>query len=157
MPQGKYMELEQDGPRFRELGDLILFVRALPLARRAQAVLRLPLPEVVAAMAAAGGRENRVRKVRVAAGRACSRYGRWFGGLDSCLTRSLVAGALLSSTHDVVLHVGFRPGEAEPPADGHAWLTVNGERIDVAPPDTGAGTYDEVLRFPFLNDRRSGT
>ena len=44
------MEYEQNQPRFRNSGDVVLFLRALPLAWRAQRVRGTPLPEVVAAM-----------------------------------------------------------------------------------------------------------
>ena len=109
------MEYEQDQPRFRDPGDVVLFLRALPLARRAQR----------------------------------------FGGLDSCLTRSLVAGAMLSEAHDVVLHVGFRPGTEEVPLDGHAWLTVDGGRLDAIAPDDVDHPYAGILEIPFGAEGRS--
>ncbi len=155
MPLGKYMEYEQDQPRFRDPGDLVLFVKALPMARLAQRVRSTPLPEVVAAMGAGGGREMDSRRARVAAGRACSLFCRLFGGLDSCLTRSLVAGAMLSAAHEVLLHVGFRPGSREVPLDGHAWLTVDGERLDLERPDEDVRPYTEVLDIPFSARARS--
>ncbi len=114
------------------------------------------MPEVVAAMGGVAGREKEARRVQVAAGRACSAYGRLFGGLDSCLTRSLVAGAMLSEAHDVVLHVGFRPGSDDVPVDGHAWLTVDGARLDAIPPDDLDRPYAGVLEIPFGVQRRSG-
>jgi hypothetical protein len=49
----------------------------------------------------------------------------------------------------VVLYVGFRPGSDENPVDGHAWLTVDGERLDVDPPDRDRAPYDEVLEISF--------
>ena len=156
------MKYEQEQPRFRQPGDVVLFLKALPLARRAQRVRCAPLPEVVAAMGARGGRERDPRRAQVAAGRACLRYGRWCGGLDTCLTRSLVAGAMLSDDHDVVLHVGFRPGSDDVPVDGHAWLTVDGEKMDaISPdgafsPDDASGPYDVILEVPFDADGRSG-
>jgi len=149
------MEYEQDQPRFRDSGDVVLFLRALPLAWRAQRVRGTPLPEVVAAMGGMGGREREALRAKVAAGRACLRYGQWFGGLDSCLTRSLVAGAMLSEAHDVVLHVGFRPGTEEVPLDGHAWLTVDGERLDAIAPDDVDHPYAGILEIPFGADGRS--
>jgi hypothetical protein len=150
------MKYEQDQPRFRQPGDVVLFLKALPLARKAQRVRFAPLPEVVAAMGVGGGRERDPRRAEVAAGRACLRYGRWCGGLDTCLTRSLVAGAMLSGHHDVVLHVGFRPGSDEVPLDGHAWLTVNGEKMDTISPDDASRPYDGILAVPFDADGRSG-
>jgi len=53
-----------------------------------------------------------------------------FGGLDSCLTRALVLGALVSDQDDVVLHLGFRPStQLRAPIDGHAWLTVQNRNV----------------------------
>ena len=110
---------------------MLLFLTALPLARRAQRVASTRLPDVVAEMGrwrvfsfeflvlssprppgvgkverqAAGadvdvgigvrGSEAQdidAERVARAAGRATARWARWFGGLDTCLTRSLVAG-----------------------------------------------------------------
>ena len=81
----------------------------------------------------AGRRGSRAGRWRMrAAQRACSRWARWFGGLDTCLTRSLVAGALLAGSHEVVLHVGFRPTDRGAEAvDGHAWLVVDGEVLEL--------------------------
>ena len=149
------MVAEQNAPRYRSQRDVVLFLRALALARRAQFVRSTPLPEVVANMAGEGGRVNEAKRAQVAAGRACSRYGRWFGGLNSCLTRSLVAGALLCGSHEVVLHVGFRPGSDEVPVDGHAWLTVDGEKLDVADPVEVAEPYTGVLEIPYWVEKGS--
>ena len=113
------------------LAEIALFVRALPLARAAQAVKVMPLPEVIEKIGVRGtgiapGDAQRASQ------RACGRYARWFGGLDSCLTRSLVAGALLAGSHDVVLQVGFRPTDVGAEAvDGHAWLVVDGEVMEL--------------------------
>lgn len=113
------------------LPHLVLFLRALPLARGAQAVKTTPLPEVVERLGARRGGVSVDDAVR-AAQRACGRWARWFGGLDTCLTRSLVAGALLAGDHQVVLHVGFRPTEQGAAAvDGHAWLVVDGEVVEL--------------------------
>jgi hypothetical protein len=63
------------------IGEIVLFVRALPLARAAQAVKVESVPKVVERMGARGrgiGTEDAVR----AAQRACNRWGRWFGGLS---------------------------------------------------------------------------
>jgi hypothetical protein len=115
------------------VGEVLLFLRALPVASAAQRVRSEPLPRVVAAVRAraiGGGVSDPAAAVR-AAQRACGRWARWFGGLDTCLTRSLVAGALLAGRREVVLHVGFRPSEAGAAAvDGHAWLRVDGEVVE---------------------------
>jgi len=100
-----------------------------------------------------GGRVGVARQAQLAASRACARYGRWFGGLNSCLTRSLVAGALLCGAHDVMLHVGFRPGTEELPVDGHAWLSVDGEKLDVANPGEVTVPYTGALEIPFTADQ----
>jgi hypothetical protein len=116
------------------LSEVVLFLRALPVAAAAQRVQSEPLPAVVAAVRARAigpGVGDPAAAVR-AAQRACARWARWFGGLDSCLTRSLVAGALLAGRHEVVLHVGFRPSQAGAAAvDGHAWLRVDGELVEL--------------------------
>jgi len=113
------------------LAEVVLFVRALPLARVAQAVKVEPLPRVVARMGT-GGRGIAKDEAMRAAQRACGRWARWFGGIDTCLTRSLVAGALLAGGHEVVLHVGFRPTDRGADAvDGHAWLVVDGEVVEM--------------------------
>jgi hypothetical protein len=155
--QDEYIE-PVAGPK-RELrpGDVTLFVAALPLARRAQAVRSRPLARVVASMARARGRTGDPRRAALAAARACGRYGRWFGGLNTCLTRSLVAGALLCGRHQVNLHVGFRSGSDDLPLDGHAWLTVGGRMLDLARPDEAALPYTEVMVIPFGGEGGSET
>lgn len=118
-------------PSIREM---LLFIRALPVAMAAQAVKEEPLPgviEKVVRLAGRGSVEAPGEAMR-AAQRACNRWARWFGGIDTCLTRSLVAGALLAPRHEVVLHVGFRPTDAGAEAvDGHAWLMVDGEMLEL--------------------------
>jgi hypothetical protein len=132
------------------LSEIRLFLRALPLARRAQAVKVEPLPKVVERVGAPG-RGNSVEEAMRAAQRACGRWGRWFGGLDTCLTRSLVAGALLAGDHEVVLHVGFRPtAEGAGAVDGHAWLVVDGETLELTGLDHEHGVaYETTLALPM--------
>ena len=101
-------------PPHRRALDVLLLALALPLARRAQRVTDTPLDELVAELA----RRRRSAvvapdRVALAAARATARWSRWFGGLDSCLTRSLVAGAMLAGRGGVALHIGFRPGQGE--------------------------------------------
>lgn len=136
--------------RHRSPADLVLFLAALPLARRAQQVSCVPLPRLVAEMAAEGsGRSADPDRVLRAASRACARCARWFGGVDTCLTRSLVAGALLcGGDRAIELHVGFRPGR-NAVVDGHAWLMVDGVRLDAEQPGQHAEPYAEVLEIPF--------
>ncbi len=121
--------------------EVVLFLGALRLARLAARVRTVPLGDLVARMVAArprvrtDGPEAAMR----AALRGCSRLARHAGGVDTCLTRSLVAGALLADRGDVVLRLGFRPSaEGGAPLDGHAWLEVAGRRLDPHPAgDTG--------------------
>ena len=76
----------------------MLFLRALVLARRAQKVRTVPVPQVVEVIArkGGGGRAYPVPRVGLAAARAVRKWQRWFGGLDTCLIRSLVLGGLLA-------------------------------------------------------------
>ncbi len=132
------------------VGEVVLFVRALPLARVAQAVKVEPLPKVVEKMGARG-RGIATDDAMRAAQRACNRWGRWFGGINTCLTRSLVAGALLAGSREVVLHVGFRPTDRGADAvDGHAWLVVDGEVVELTGLDHEHGEpYSTTLALPM--------
>jgi hypothetical protein len=56
---------------------------------------------------------------------------------------------LLSSDHEVVLHLGFRPGTGELRVDGHAWLVVDGERLDLTLPGEAVEPHESVLALPF--------
>ena len=125
-----------------------MFVRALPLARMAQVVRVEPLPKVVERMGARNYGISMDEAIR-AAQRACGRWARWFGGLDTCLTRSLVAGALLAGSYEVVLHVGFRPTDRGADAvDGHAWLVVDGEALELTGLDHEHGEpYESSLQL----------
>jgi hypothetical protein len=120
------------------------------LARRAQLTRRLPVSEVVLLIshAGGGGRDYSVRRLELAAKRATSRWSRWFRGIDTCLTRSLVLGGLLVGRGDVELNLGFRPGEDEPNLDGHAWITIDGRPIGVDG-SLAEGRYTRVLAVPF--------
>jgi hypothetical protein len=103
----------------------VLLVLAMPLAWRAQRVIDTPLRELVAGLPRPRGWPVRdPERIAIAAGRASGTWWRWCGGINSCLTRSLVAGAMLADQGDVVLHVGFRPGDGV--VDGHAWITIGG-------------------------------
>jgi hypothetical protein len=132
--------------------DVGLFINAFALARRAQRVRSTPVAEVVADIARVGGAGGRrpEDRVELAARRAVARWSRWFGGIDTCLTRSLVLGGMLGGRGDVVLHVGFRPGEEELGLDGHAWVTVDGRPVG------GDGllaqeSYTRILAVPFTS------
>jgi hypothetical protein len=64
------------------------------------------------------------------------------------LTRSLVLGGLLVGRRDVKLNLGFRPGEAEPALDGHAWVTIDGRPVG-ADGSLAEERYTRVLAVPF--------
>jgi hypothetical protein len=122
----------------------------MALARLAQQVLRLPVTEVAVMISrlGGGGRHYPVRRLELAATRAISRWNRWFGGLDTCLTRSLVLGGLLVGRGDVNLNLGFRPGDDEPNVDGHAWVTIDGRPCG-ADGSLAEGRYTRVLAVPL--------
>jgi hypothetical protein len=130
--------------------DFGLFFRALVLARKAQRVRTIPIADVVSDIARRGGAggPQAEDRVELASRRAISVWRRWFGGIDTCLTRSLVLGGMLGARGEVALNIGFRPGEEEPSLDGHAWVTVD------ARPVGGDGVlsqerYTRILAVPF--------
>lgn len=135
--------------------DIGLFARAFAVARRAQRVRCEPIAVVVEEISRRGGdgRHHPVGRLELAANRAVRRWSLWFGGLDTCLTRSLVLGALLASRGDVVLNIGFRPGESEPSLNGHAWVTIDGRPVGA---DGGLSKerYTRVLAVPFSTGSR---
>jgi hypothetical protein len=135
--------------------DMALFLSALRLAWRAQRVRQVPVPDVVEAISlrGGGGWGFPVERLELAAARAVTRWRRWFGGIDTCLTRSLVLGGLLAGRGEVMLNIGFRPGEEEPALDGHAWVTVDGNPLG-ADGDLAGERYTRVLTEPF--SRASG-
>lgn len=130
--------------------DLLLVARALRLAHRAQRVRRVSLAEAVRGVAGRGGGSGySIERIDLAAARAVSRWKRWFGGIDTCLTRSLVLGGMLAGRGDVRLNVGFRPGEEESALHGHAWVTVDGRAVGG---DGGLAEerYTRVLTVQFV-------
>jgi hypothetical protein len=132
--------------------DLVLFGEALRLMRTAQRIRSEPLEKVVDRLSSGGlvAHAASSRRAALAANRAGARGARWFGWLDTCLTKSLTAGGLLARRRRVVLRVGFRPGGSMTTADGHAWLGVDDEDLQLsAPPDLGPNPYSEVLEIPF--------
>ncbi len=135
--------------------EMALFLQAFRLSLKAQHVQTDALDQVAAEMTSAGflPRGVDVGEAVRAAGRACSRVGNWFQGLDSCLTRALVAGALLADRPEVFVHVGFRAPASGSFTDGHAWVSVEGEEVGVATPPDHAGPFVESRRLPM---RRAG-
>lgn len=121
--------------------DLVLFTHAFRLARRAQAVGRVSLPDLVAELPrtrflpAAVDPEAAFR----ATTRAVSRGARWFGWLGTCLVKALVLSALLADREGVVLVLGVRPGTGESPIDGHAWVRVGDREFSLLGPREAEG------------------
>ena len=147
MPEGQQNERgHRSGTR-----EIRLFVHALRLSLKAQSVRRQSLPNVVISMVSTGSLPSGVGadEAARAAGRACSRVKRWADGLDSCLTRSLVAGALLADQRDVVLHVGFRGASTAPLHEGHAWVTLGERNVTDAADRDHEGPFAEALQVPM--------
>jgi hypothetical protein len=122
---------------------------ALPLVWRAQRVIDTPLGEVVAALPrpvpwSAADPE----RVALAAGRASGGWRRCFGGINSCLTRSLVTGAMLAARGEVELHVGLQPGDGDQAVDGHAWITIDGVPVG-ADGMTAEQRFTRIVSVPF--------
>jgi hypothetical protein len=140
----------EDRRPYRGFIDVVLAAEAMSLARKAQSVRTTALPQVVDRLQRRGwvGTDDTARAL-VAATRAGSRGERWFGWLNTCLTRSLVAGSLLTRLCEVELHVGFRPGDGEEAVDGHAWLEVDGNPVGETAGGGDAQPYDSVVRIPF--------
>ena len=108
------------------------------------------MPDIVASIARRGGGGGRqpTQRVELAATRAVARWCRWCGGIDTCLTRSLVLGGMLVGRGIVELNIGFRPGEEEPALDGHAWVTVDGRPVG-NDGSLAQERYTRVLATPF--------
>jgi hypothetical protein len=131
--------------------DLALFVRVLPLVARAQRVRTVPIQDLVADLSGRGSGVGGfpVDRLAVAAERAAGRWSAWFGGMNTCLVRSLVLGAVLADRGGVVLNVGFRQGDdPEPRLAGHAWVTVNGRPVG-ADGDPAGICFTRVLEVPY--------
>jgi hypothetical protein len=129
--------------------EIVLFLHALRLSVKAQGVRRQPLLDVVSTLVSTRSLPRGVGagEAARAAGRACSRVKRWGRGLDSCLTRSLVAGALLSDQPRVVLHVGFRGARTETLHEGHAWVTLGDRNVTAATDSEHEGPFTEALQL----------
>jgi hypothetical protein len=132
--------------------DVALLMIALPLARRAQRVIDTPLGEIVAGLPRPGPwPATEPERVALAASRASWGWHRWFGGINSCLTRSLVTGAMLATRGEVVLHVGLRPGDGDHVVDGHAWITIDGVPVG-ADGVTADERFTRIVSVPFTED-----
>lgn len=133
-----------------QLIDLFLFLTALGRARLAQRVSVEPITRVAEDMNRSGGgsRCYSADRLALATARATARWARWFGGLDTCLIRSLVLASMLADHQDVALVIGFRPGVEEAAVDGHAWVTVAGRPVG---PDgiLAQDDYSKLITVPF--------
>jgi hypothetical protein len=125
----------------RSVTDLVVLMAALWPAWIAGYRLRgVPLEQALGRLGQTSiplsARRAAVEAIRCAATRA-SRYVGYVGGLDSCVTRSLVIATLLRGRGNITLAVGFlrttNPG-GEP--EGHAWVCLDG--VNVSDPDPGA-------------------
>lgn len=132
---------------------LLLALPAIPLALRAnrttqgepidqtlEALVSFPLllPKNLAA--------DRARSVvRI----ACGISGR-VGGLNTCLTRSLVLATILKHQPNVLLNVGFRtPRNNSEMAEGHAWVTLAGDNISDDIPEHIRDHDNHVIAHSF--------
>jgi hypothetical protein len=123
-------EMEQASRDYRHFRDLLLFTLALPITWKARQIRSRSIEEVTAELSRWPGllKQVDVGRAQCAAARACRILSRWTGTLDTCLTRSLVAGTLLADRTGVELHIGFKAPEGEDAVfDGHAWITVEGK------------------------------
>jgi hypothetical protein len=113
--------------------EIVLFLHAFRLARKAQAIDRTPLPALVTALPRLRGLPRGVDPddALTATLRATSRGIRWFGWRGTCLVKALVLTALLADHHGVELVIGVRKGGSETPVDGHAWVRVGGREISL--------------------------
>ncbi len=140
-------ESDKGERNFRSLGDLYLLVLALPIVWKARQIHSRPLETVAAELSRGCWLPGRIDIFRAwcAAARACRLLSRLIGTLDTCLTRSLVAGALLAERAGVELHIGFKApgGDDAVIDDGHAWITVDGQSVSV-------GNMSELPQSPYV-------
>lgn len=101
-----------------------LYSSALRLALAAQEVRKTRVDSVIPKLLTAPYLPNGADPAEAAraAGRACRLLG-YLNLLNSCLTRSLVLGSLISDRPGVVIHIGFRPQETN--TGGHAWISLD--------------------------------
>jgi hypothetical protein len=131
--------------------ELVLFLHALRLARRAQAVGCTPLPELVAALPRTRFLPTRIDPDAAfrATTRAVSRGTRWFGWLGTCLVKALVLSALLADHDGVELVLGVRKGTGDSPIDGHAWVRVGDREFSLlGPPEAAGEVYSTMTALP---------
>lgn len=138
--------------------DLVLFSEALVVGRVARRVTSRPIPEVVRAVMRTTVivRTGDPRRAVRTAWRATSWLARRGAGVDTCLTRALVTAALLPRHCALTLRIGFRPPSGALPVDGHAWLAVDGEDLEIMiPPGEAGQRHTQVLEIPMRSPRTS--
>jgi len=113
---------------------LSLSSSALRLALAAQQVRHERVDHVIPQLQAARYLPERadVEEAKRATLLACRLLGR-LGMLNSCLTRSLVLGSLISDRPGVVINFGFRPNDTV--TEGHAWISCGQQVLEF---DVGA-------------------
>lgn len=144
-------------PRRPSLGEILLFAQACRLFLSTRRLSRgAPIARLADRLLAKHllPRGVRPEAARLATARAARRLGWVPGLLTTCLPRSLVTGTLLADREDVELVIGVRRGaESHHPLDGHAWLTVASEPLEVLPGDDPhdprGEPYTEILRRPL--------
>lgn len=135
----------------RALRRLRLFFRAWRLHPAAQLVAVDSWDETRERLLAAGptpARSAPADAIRAAAWAA--RVGRrLMGRRDTCLIRSLIAGALVADLDDVAVRVGvYRPWSSGDLLDAHAWLTVAGREVPASREPAG-DRFEEVVVMPL--------
>jgi hypothetical protein len=131
--------------------ELVLFLHSLRLARRAQAVRRTPLPQLVAALAHTRFLPEGVDPDAAfrATARAVPRGGSWFGWLGTCLVKALVLSALVADRDGVELVLGVRKGTGAAAIDGHAWVRVGDREFSLlGPAETAGEVYATMTALP---------
>ena len=90
---------------------------------------------------------------RSAATRACRIVSHIYPSFEnSCLSRSLVFGALTSDREEVELHIGFRTRDVENQrvTEGHSWITHSGVAVVEADPATHElGVFRDASVIPL--------
>ena len=152
MPTSGQQTAANSGMR-RDMRGVVLLVHALRLSWKAQRIRSSSLSLVVERLLATRflPRAPGTEEASQAAGRACRLLSRFAGGVNTCLTRSLVTGTMLAERGGIVLHVGFRMGQGSGMAhEGHAWITVQGEHVsDPLNTDPHNRAFVESLRLPL--------
>lgn len=117
------------------------------LALLAQRIRQQPIADVATTLCAhAPGYASHSPEAAVCAMlRASQRLGKLPWLLDTCLTRCLVAAALMPDLGERKIHIGFRAGsDCATSHEGHAWLSLNGRVVYDGGDDMDGHEYVEV-------------